>query len=294
MRDVARTLKVFQQGFNYSQDGRGNRLVLHLQGCNMHCPWCSNPEGMPVRGALMTEKEWLTENCCPKGAVRNGSLDRSVCEDCADMPCIGFRQKGIRLSCRDYPVEELADRCTRSAPMFFDGGGVTLTGGEISMQFDAVKELLILLGERGIHRAIETNGSHPRLAELIPLVDQWIMDIKHYDDEIHRKWTGISNRQVLENLALVAAQHGDVLLRIPLIPGFNSAPEDAEGFAEVLEPHIREKMIPVELLTYHEFGKIKWAQCGRPYTMPPDKISPETVAHFEQELHRHGITCIHT
>ena len=78
MRDVARTLKVFQQGFNYSQDGRGNRLVLHLQGCNMHCPWCSNPEGMPVRGALMTEKEWLTENCCPKGAVRNGSLDRSV------------------------------------------------------------------------------------------------------------------------------------------------------------------------------------------------------------------------
>ena len=85
MRDVARTLKVFQQGFNYSQDGRGNRLVLHLQGCNMHCPWCSNPEGMPVRGALMTEKEWLTENCCPKGAVRNGSLDRSVCEDCADI-----------------------------------------------------------------------------------------------------------------------------------------------------------------------------------------------------------------
>ena len=84
------------------------------------------------------------------------------------------------------------------------------------------------------------------------------------------------------------------LLRIPLIPGFNSAPEDAEGFAEVLEPHIREKMIPVELLTYHEFGKIKWAQCGRPYTMPPDKISPETVAHFEQELQRHGITCIHT
>ena len=52
-------IRIFQKGFNYAQDGTGNRLVLHLQGCNMHCPWCSNPEGMPLNGVLLTEKEWL-------------------------------------------------------------------------------------------------------------------------------------------------------------------------------------------------------------------------------------------
>ena len=63
-------LKVFQKGFNYSQDGRGNRLVWHLQGCNMHCPWCANPEGMPPEGVLMTDPEQLAVSCCPRGAVK--------------------------------------------------------------------------------------------------------------------------------------------------------------------------------------------------------------------------------
>lgn len=67
-------MKIFQKGFNYSQDGSGNRMILHLQGCNMNCPWCSNPEGMPLEGAILTQKEWLEESCCPHGAVKEGSL----------------------------------------------------------------------------------------------------------------------------------------------------------------------------------------------------------------------------
>ena len=81
-------LKIFQKGFNYSQDGRGNRLIFHLQGCNMHCPWCANPEGMPPQGVLFVEREWLKESCCPKGAVKDGFLDREMCRSCDDMPCI--------------------------------------------------------------------------------------------------------------------------------------------------------------------------------------------------------------
>ena len=103
-------------------------------------------------------------------------------------------------ACVEADVESLVRDCMSATPMFFDGGGVTLTGGEVCMQLPSVKELLTRLGAHGIHRAIETNGSIPRAAELIPLVDEWIMDFKHYDDSKHRKWLGVGSSPVLETL----------------------------------------------------------------------------------------------
>ncbi|MCD7819121.1 MAG: glycyl-radical enzyme activating protein [Lachnospiraceae bacterium] len=288
-------IKLFQKGFNYSQDGRGNRLILHLQGCNMHCPWCSNPEGMAPGGVLITEKEWLRESSCPKGAVQSGRLDRSVCQDCNDRPCIQKkRQKGIRLSYQEYEVSEVIRECIDSRPMFFDGGGVTLTGGEITLQFDAVKELLSGLKAAGINTAIESNGSHPRMREYLPLVDEWIMDIKHTDDKKHKEWIGVSNKQTLKTIQMATEEHGDVLLRIPLIPGFNDSREDAEGFASFFSSCAKRPNVRVEILAYHEFGKGKWEQCGYEYRMKPDRISPDTLQYFQKRFMDEGIHVVRT
>lgn len=288
-------IRIFQKGFNYSQDGTGNRFVLHLQGCNMKCPWCSNPEGMSVDGAILTEKEWLNESCCPKGAVRDGALNRQICNGCKEKPCIHERrQKGIRLSYQEYTVDEILKECVSSKPMFFEGGGVTLTGGEVSMQFEAVKELLEKLGEEQIHRAIESNGSHPRMEELFPYVDQWIMDVKHYDDEKHKAWIGVSNQWTIKNLEKVSKEHKNVLIRVPLIPGFNDSKEDAEGFAELFKEKIGGKHTQVEFLIYHEYGKDKWEQCGKIYEMKPGKIEPGTREYFEKKMEEYGIHCIRT
>lgn len=288
-------LKIFQKGFNYSQDGRGNRLIYHLQGCNMHCPWCSNPEGIKTGGALMVDKTWLNEGCCPKGAVAGEELERSRCEACQDMPCVfSMRQKGIRLSCKEYSVETLVRESVNSKPMFFDGGGVTLTGGEITLQFQAVKELLERLHEEGIHTAIESNGTHPGMGELLPLVDEWIMDVKHYDNRKHMEWLGVPNTQVLENMKLAVENHPDVLLRIPLIPGFNDSEEDAEGFANIMSICAGQQNVRLECLAYHEFGKGKWEQCGLTYTMKPARISQDTIQLFEGIFREKGINVVHT
>ncbi|MDR0719047.1 MAG: radical SAM protein, partial [Treponema sp.] len=118
-------------GFNYSQDGRGNRLVLHMQGCNLRCPWCSNPEGLEIKGTLMR-----------KG--KNG------------VP---------RLSCKELELEDLLNLCRESSPLFFESGGVTFTGGEPTMQSGALREALEGLCDMGIHTAVETNGTFPLLPD---------------------------------------------------------------------------------------------------------------------------------
>lgn len=240
-------LNVFQSGFNYSQDGPGNRLVYHLQGCNLRCPWCSNPEGLSSEG----------------GKPRS--------------------------------PEELIDEARRSRLMFFDGGGVTLTGGEVTLQFEPVKAFLTALHEEEIHTCIETNGLHPRLPEFFPVLDLLIMDVKHYDPERHRRATGLPNDITFRNIAAALDAGQETALRIPLIGGFNASEEDAEQFAERLKGlHVPGRMT-VELLPYHEFGKSKYEKLNLPYTMTETaKVSKEAVQRFARILTDAGIEIIHT
>ena len=81
-------MKIFQKGFNYSQDGDGNRLVYHLQGCNMKCPWCANPEGMKVEGVIVSDEEWLLESICPHHAINGKTVDRTICQSCSRKECV--------------------------------------------------------------------------------------------------------------------------------------------------------------------------------------------------------------
>lgn len=245
---------MFQKGFNYSQDGRGNRLVYHLQGCNMHCPWCANPEGMPPEGA------WITE----KG-------------------------KSPRLSCREWETEQIVDEVLNCVPMFFDGGGVTFTGGEATMQYEALKEILVSLKKKGIHTAVETNGTHPGLAELFPYIDQLIMDCKHWDDHKHREYTGIPFEIVYRNLVLAAGRTEGADIRIPLIGGVNDSEEDMDRFVSLFQS-LPSGRLTFEVLKYHEFGKKKWEECGRDYQMGPQAhVTREQMKCFKEKIIAAGL-----
>jgi pyruvate formate lyase activating enzyme len=233
------TIRVFQRGFNFSQDGPGNRLVYHLAGCNMRCPWCANPEGMALSGG---EPE---------------------------------------------TIENLLDEARRSLPMFFSGGGVTLTGGECTMQFEETRALLARLKESGINTAIETNASHPLLVELFPLVDYLLLDFKHHDADLHLRYTGQPLGPSLENLRVALLSGGDVLVRIPLIHGVNASASDADGFLHAL-PELRGRKL--ELLKYHEYGRDKWNKLGLPYVVK-DGFVPQEV--FEAVCRRFTEAGVH-
>lgn len=249
-------IKIFQKGFNYSQDGPGNRLVYHLQGCNMKCPWCSNPEGM--------------------------SKESIISQD-----------QNLYFSCKEYSINELIDEAKRSSLLFFDGGGVTLTGGEVTLQLEAVKKLLSALKKEDIHTAIETNGSHPNLENLFGLVDFLIMDYKHYDEKKHKEITGITNKTIKENIIKALNNHSNVLIRIPVIKGFNDTKEDAVHFISFLKDHPTDR-VQFEFLPYHEYGKEKWEKCGMHYSMKDAFVSDETIVMYEEYFKENGIKVTRT
>lgn len=239
-------LTYFQKGFNYSQDGPGNRLVYHLNGCNLRCPWCSNPEGMAPDSKGRTED-----------------------------------------------VKALASAMISAGPMYFEGGGVTLTGGECTLQFDPLKTLLILLREAGVDTCIETNASHPRLPELFPYLNTLIADFKHPDPELHRQWTGADNLPVIRNLRAAAASDLPLQLRVPLIHGVNDDDAALAGFIAFFK-EINRPGLTVEFLRYHEYGREKWEKQGLAYTMKDAFVSPERAAFFEGACKEAGLHVIRT
>lgn len=233
-------MKIFQKGFNFGQDGPGNRLVYHLQGCNMRCIWCSNPEGMSLNGG------------------------------------------------KEYSVEALLEECLRSRMMFYGGGGVTFTGGEATMQAEELLKLLKGLKAAGIHTAIETNGTSPRLGELLPYIDYLIMDFKHYDSEVLRKYTCVGNEQIKKNYKEICRQNRQVHIRIPLINGINT--ESPEGFAAYLAS-VENPGAVYEFLPYHEYGKDKWT---KEYQIQDGFVAPEVVQQFKAVFQAYGLRVITT
>lgn len=234
-------MKILHKGFNYSQDGPGNRLVYHLQGCNFSCKWCSNADTIPL-----------------------------------DNP-----------SAENYTVDELFDEINRSRMMFFDGGGVTFTGGEACIQDEELIALLKKLKENGVHTAIETNGSLPSLLKIQEYIDYLIVDFKHYDDEQHKKWTGASNWRVKINLEFFFTFGTPVHIRIPVIKGVNDNPV---GFAEYFKNFDTSNAV-FEFLAYHEFGKDKWKGT---YQIEDGFVTKDTINNFKKTFESYGMKTITT
>lgn len=234
-------MRILQKGFNYSQDGPGNRLVYHLQGCNFRCRWCSNPESMP--------------------------LDSDAA--------------------KDIPNDEVVDEINRSRMMFFDGGGVTFTGGEPTLQADDLLYILKAAKELGVSTAIETNGSSPRLSELSDYIDYLIVDIKQPDDGIHKKYVGHSNKTTVENLIKLSKDRSQLHVRIPMINHVNT---DPEPFAELFSKMDMTNTV-VEILAYHEYGKCKWTE---DYTITDGFVTDEQIKAFRERLEKDSIKFVTT
>lgn len=175
----------------------------------------------------------------------------------------------------------------------FSGGGVTFSGGEATMQGDFLKELTDALYDDGCSLAIETCGvfDFDALAPTLAKMDQIFYDLKHLDPEVHRKYTGMDNKLILENLPRVAALGPDLVVRVPVVKGFNGDDASLEAIFRWLADRVPGGKI--ELLPYHRFGEEKYRQLGRP--LPPASFtvpSPEELDRWRAGAADHGLTVV--
>ena len=214
-------------------DGPGIRTIVFLKGCILRCRWCCNPESQEF--GIQT--------------MRRGGKTETVG--------------------RDITAGEVLDTVERDRIYYRrSGGGMTLSGGEALCQPDFALALFEGAHDRGINTAIETTScaKWEVIERLLPHIDTYMMDIKHMNPAKHKEFTGQGNELILENAKRIGAAGANLIIRVPVIPGFNDTESEISDIAR-FAAEIR-GVKHIHLLPYHRLGIDKYTGLDREYMLP--------------------------
>ena len=258
-----------------THDGGGIRTTVFLKGCPLKCVWCQNPEGLSFQSKPM----YFSGKCIHCGTClrlarqggvfeENGEirLNRDVNDDW-DAIIDACPSGAIVMDSRTYEPEELVEELLKDEVFFRNGGGVTLSGGEPLGQPEFAIKVLKLLHGAGIHTAIETalDVSSEYVKEALPYLDLIYADMKIADERQHKRYTGVSNVRIKQNLTciLTSSHREKAVIRTPLIPGHTATEENLGEIASFLSGLYPE--VKYELLNYNPLAEAKYHLVGRTY-----------------------------
>ncbi len=291
-------------------DGPGIRTTVFLKGCTLRCFWCHNPETLRPR----LELQFAPTRCigcqacvevCPQRAhtFQDGIhiYDRSRCTTCGRCTDVCYAG-ALELSGREITGEDVMREVLADLPFYeTSGGGITLSGGEPLLQPAFAKEILRQSKAENLHTAIETAANYPwdTLADVLPLIDLVMMDLKHMDPTAHQTATGVSNALILGNARRLAQTGKPIIFRTPVIPTINDSPQAITAIAQFIRalPNTHSEngnttsQFSLDLLPFHRLATDKYHNLGLDYRAsqlePPSK---ETMAELTAAAQACGIT----
>jgi len=227
-------------------DGPGIRVTFFLKGCPLACVWCHNPEGL----SPVSERVSYTRK-------------------------VGDREfENYDVVGKEYTVDDILEIIEKDR-IFIEqsNGGVTFSGGEPMLQAGFLLEALRECKKGGYHTAVDTSGysSSESYKSVIPFTDLFLFDIKHMDEARHIEFTGESNRGILDNYRLLLESGPAILVRIPVIPGFNDDTGSLEELKSFISDTKTSSLTGICLLPFHKAGSSKYKRFNRPYRMLSDE-----------------------
>jgi len=280
-------------------DGPGIRSRVFFMGCPLRCKWCSNPETWELKSRIFIDNE-LCNGCdkcvgvCNKGAItltgEKYIIDEdkcNLCEKCLDV----CEQGAIKIIGKVYESEEIVKELLRDR-IFYDNscGGVTITGGEPTMQMEFLMELCTKLKENNVHIALDSCGyfDFKRLKPVLEYIDLVLFDVKFINEDLHKKFTGVSNKKIIDNLFELDKLSFPVHLRLPTIKGVNDSQEEINGKVELISS--LKNVRRVDIIPYHNLGSKKYDLMNKPrpeFEKPDDRV----IKSIKKEITKLGVEC---
>ncbi|HDG1096953.1 glycyl-radical enzyme activating protein [Klebsiella aerogenes] len=285
-----------------THDGPGIRTVVFLKGCSLGCRWCQNPESRARSEDLLYDARLCLDGCelCQQAApeVITRTLDGLIIhrQNVNDSHIAALRHccptTALTVCGEEKSVAEIMTTVLRDKP-FYDrsGGGITLSGGEPFMNPALAQALFEASNQAGIHTAVETCLHVPwkYIEPSLPFVDLFLADLKHVDEAVFQQWTDGSARRVLDNLQRLAQAGKKIIIRVPLIQGFNASEADITAITDFAADHLQ--VSEIHFLPYHTLGMNKYQLLSQPYTAPDKPLAaPELLAFAQQYAQSKGLT----